>query len=34
MLTGILCLIAAGELISTALGRKVSLGLGIFFAIR
>ncbi len=34
LLTGILCLTSAPELINTNLGRKVSLGLGVFWTIR
>lgn len=33
-LTGLLCLSSANELINTNLGKKISLGLGIFWAIR
>lgn len=33
-LMGLLCLTAATELTSTGLGRKISLGLGIFWTIR
>ena len=33
-LMGLLCLTSANELISTTLGRRVSLGLGIFWAVR
>jgi len=33
-LTGILCLTSAPELINTNLGRKISLGLGVFWTIR
>jgi len=34
LLMGLLCLSSANELVSTGLGRKVSLGLGIFWVIR
>jgi hypothetical protein len=34
LLIGILCLTSSAELMTTAFGRKVSLGLGIFCAIR
>lgn len=34
LLIGLLCLSAAGELATTALGRKVCLGIGIFWLIR
>ncbi len=34
LLMGILCVTSAEELIQTALGRRVSLGLGIFWGIR
>ncbi|HEY5406068.1 MAG TPA: hypothetical protein VIJ92_03235 [Ginsengibacter sp.] len=33
-LMGLLCLTSAGELINTNLGKKISLGLGIFWTIR
>jgi hypothetical protein len=33
-LTGLLCVSSANELITTNLGKKISLGLGIFWAIR
>ncbi|MFD2246591.1 hypothetical protein [Pontibacter ruber] len=33
-LMGILCLTSSGELIYTELGKKVSLGLGLFWAVR
>ena len=33
-LTGILCLTSGIDLVSTALGKKVSLGLGIFWIVR
>ena len=33
-LTGLLCLSSANELVNTNLGKKISLGLGIFWAIR
>lgn len=33
-LMGLLCLIAADELINTGLGKKIALGLGIFWTIR
>lgn len=34
LLVGLLCLTSANELISSTLGRRVSLGLGIFWAAR
>jgi hypothetical protein len=34
LLMGLLCLTSASELVTTNLGRKVSLGLGIFWLIR
>ncbi|ACU61872.1 hypothetical protein [Chitinophaga pinensis] len=33
-LLGLLCLSAAGELVETALGRKISLGMGVFWGTR
>ncbi len=33
-LIGILCLTSSSELIQTSLGRKISLGLGVFWSIR
>jgi hypothetical protein len=33
-LLGVLCLSAAGDLIETSLGRKISLGMGIFWGTR
>ena len=33
-LMGLLCLTSATELVTTGLGRKVSLGLGVFWAVR
>jgi hypothetical protein len=34
LLTGLLCLLSAPELISTSLGKKISLGLGLFWTVR
>lgn len=34
LMIGLLCLISSNELINTALGKKVSLGLGVFWSIR
>jgi len=34
LLMGLLCLTASGELVHTALGRRVSLGLGIYWGVR
>jgi hypothetical protein len=34
LLTGLLCLSSAPELINTNLGKKISLGLGVFWTIR
>lgn len=34
LLMGLLCLTSATELVTTPLGKKVSLGLGIFWAVR
>lgn len=34
LLVGILCLTSANELTSTVLGKKISLGLGIFWSVR
>lgn len=34
LLTGVLCVTSAGELAATNLGRKICLGLGIFWTIR
>lgn len=33
-LTGLLCLSSSNELITTSLGKKISLGLGVFWVIR
>ncbi len=33
-LMGLLCLTSSGELIETSLGKKISLGLGIFWTVR
>jgi hypothetical protein len=33
-LMGVLCLTSSGELVSTELGKKISLGLGVFWVIR
>jgi hypothetical protein len=34
LLIGLLCLVASKELIETSLGKKISLGIGLFWAIR
>jgi hypothetical protein len=34
MLMGLLCLLSAGDLVNTALGRRVALGLAIFWGVR
>lgn len=34
LLVGLLCLTSSGELVSTALGKRICLGLGIFWAAR
>jgi hypothetical protein len=34
LLIGLLCLTSSGELINTPLGKRISLGIGIFWAIR
>jgi hypothetical protein len=34
LLIGLLCLTSSGELLSTALGKRISLGIGLFWGVR